>query len=208
MLVTNREDILARALVLRDHGRNPGDKMFFNTEVAYKYKMSGMQAALGLAQLERIDNLVARKRQIFEWYRNELEGVKGLTLNFEAPQTKNTYWMVTVVLDPRLGLKKEDLMDRLGEQGIDTRPFFHPLSSIPAYRDLEQARQARQRNRVTYAISPFGINLPSALNLTPQKVGYVCDRVKAIVRESENSRLYARTRSEKSPIHDCKEPPR
>src|SRR5665647_807553 len=74
MLVCNREDIYRRVLFLRDHGRSPGDKMFYNTEVAYKYKMSSMQAALGLAQLERIDELVERKREIFKCYRKELSG--------------------------------------------------------------------------------------------------------------------------------------
>ena len=102
MLVTDHEDIYRRSLFLRDHGRNPGDKMFWNTEVAYKYKMSSMQAALGLAQLERIDELVERKRQIFNWYQSELSNINGITLNYEAPETKNTYWMVTVVLDKEL----------------------------------------------------------------------------------------------------------
>ena len=93
--------------MLRDHGRQPGDKSFFNERIAYKYKMSSMQAALGLAQLERIDELIARKREIFSWYRRELEGIEGVTLNHEAPGTMNTYWMVTAVLDEKYGLKKE-----------------------------------------------------------------------------------------------------
>lgn len=80
--------------------------MFWNTEVAYKYKMSSMQAALGLAQLERIDELVERKRQIFNWYKSELGNIQGITLNYEAPDTKNAYWMVTVVFDEKFGLKK------------------------------------------------------------------------------------------------------
>ena len=97
MLVTNREDIYQRVLFLRDHGRKPGDKLFYNTEVGYKYKMSSMQAALGLAQLERIEELVDRKRQIFSWYQAELDFIPGVSLNYEPPNTKNTYWMVTVI---------------------------------------------------------------------------------------------------------------
>jgi len=62
-------------LFLRDHGRPPGDRLFHNTEVAYKYKMSSMQAALGAAQLERVEELIARKREIFSWYAEELSGV-------------------------------------------------------------------------------------------------------------------------------------
>lgn len=75
--------------------------MFWNTEVAYKYKMSSMQAALGLAQLERIEELIARKRERFAWYQEELAGVEGVTLNYKAPSTKNTYWMVTAIIDKR-----------------------------------------------------------------------------------------------------------
>lgn len=181
MLVTNREDIYRRVLFLRDHGRPPGDKMFWNTEVAYKYKMSSMQAALGLAQLERIEDLIEKKRQIFRWYQEELSDFSGITLNYEAPHTKNTYWMVTVILDKRFGLTKDRLMQLMGEYGIDCRPFFHPLSSLPAYDHLEEAKRARIRNKVSYDISPYGINLPSALNLTREQVKYVCNVLKRIL---------------------------
>jgi len=181
LLATDRKDIFDRAMFLRDHGRKPGDRMFYNTEVAYKYKMSSMQAALGLAQLERIEELVRRKRQIFMWYRRELGNLDGVALNFEAPDTKNTYWMVTVVLDPRFKLKKAQLMDLLSEQGIDTRPFFHPLSSLPAYEGLDEARKAQVRNRISYNISLYAVNLPSGLNLTEDMVIFVSDCLKRIL---------------------------
>lgn len=105
MLVTDREDIYQRVLFLRDHGRKPGDKLFYNTEIGYKYKMSSMQAALGLAQLERIEELINHKRQIFSWYQAELGSVYGLTLNDEPANTKNTYWMVTAIIAPKLEIE-------------------------------------------------------------------------------------------------------
>jgi perosamine synthetase len=181
MLVTNDDAIRARALFLRDHGRPPGDRLFHNTEVAYKYKMSSMQAALGTAQLERVEELVVRKREIFAWYAEELAGLPGVTLNYEAPGTKNTYWMVTAVLDESLGLRKERLMEQLASEGIDCRPFFHPLSSLPAYAASPEAAAAKGRNRVSYAISPFGINLPSALNLTREQVRRVAAALRAVL---------------------------
>jgi len=184
MLVTDSEDLHRRVLYLRDHGRRPGDKMFWNMEVAHKYKMSSMQAALGLAQLERIDELVERKREIFAWYRGELSQLDGVTLNYEAPGTKSSYWMNTVLLDPKFGIKKDRLIEALGEKGIDCRPFFHPLSSIPAYEHLEAARQARQVNEVSYRIAPYGINLPSGLNLTRELVKYVSDCLKRIIERA------------------------
>lgn len=174
MLVTDDEELYRRALVLRDHGRAAGDKQFWNDQVAYKYKMSSMQAALGLAQLERIDDLVAHKRQIFAWYEAALAGVDGVTLNYEATDTQNTYWMITVILDQALGIPKEQLMALLDEQNIDTRPFFYPLSLLPAYANSTQAYRAQKENQTAYQISPYGVNLPSALSLTEKQVNYVC----------------------------------
>ena len=155
--------------------------------------MSSMQAALGLAQLERIEELIARKRQIFAWYWEELSDIDGITLNYEAPGTKNTYWMVTAVLDPSWGIEKERLIALLGERNIDSRPFFYPLSSLPAYEHLEQAKQARQRNQVSYRISPYGVNLPSALNLSREKVRYVCEALKDILLR--RSKAFSRNES-------------
>ena len=72
-------------------------------------------------------------------------------------------------------------MEVMGEKNIDCRPFFHPLSSIPAFECTEQARQARARNQVSYEISPYGVNLPSGMNLTEDKVRYVCSTLKDIL---------------------------
>jgi perosamine synthetase len=184
MLVTNDAKLFERTRFLRDHGRKPGDKMFFNHEVAYKYKMSSMQAALGLAQLERIEELLEHKRRTFQWYEEELQDVEGLTLNYAAPDTRPVYWMITVILDPKFDLAKEPLMEKLSERNIDCRPFFHPLSSIPAYYDTEQARLARERNGVSYRITPYGLNLPSALNMTREKVRVVCGALREILERS------------------------
>ena len=183
MLVTRRKALHERAQVLRDHGRSPGDRRFFNNEVAYKYKMSALQAALGLAQLERVSELIAMKRRIFDWYREELEELPGTALSHEPANTFNSYWMITVVMDTRLG-GKEKLMGFLDSRGIDARPFFHPLSSLPAYADKAQAALARERNKVAYRICPHGLNLPSALNLTREQVRCVCDALREYVRSN------------------------
>jgi len=182
MLLIDDEEAHQRCMFLRDHGRAPGDKMFWNTEVAYKYKMSSMQAALGLAQLERIEELVERKRQIFGWYREALSDTEDIALNDEAPGVKNTYWMVTAVLDAKMGWTKERLIAAMAEQAIDCRPFFYPLSSLPAYGYLEQAAMARSRNTTAYNVSPYAINLPSGLNLTQAHVEHVVESLKALLR--------------------------
>ena len=136
---------------------------------------------MGLGQLERIDELVERKRTIFAWYREGLDGAEGVTLNYAGPMVMNAYWMVTAVFDAALGLEKEALMDTLSRRGIDTRPFFYPLSSLPAYVDRPEAKAAAIRNENAYDISRRAINLPSALNLTRSQVEYVCRELRGLL---------------------------
>jgi perosamine synthetase len=186
MLVTDSKDIYDKVLFLRDHGRKPGDIMFFNEEVAYKYKMSAVQAALGLAQLERIDELVTKKRQIFAWYKENLSGVEGITLNYEAPGTKNTYWMVTTVLEARFGIEKLRLIEVMARKNIDCRPFFFPLSMVPAYKNDEEAIKAQARNNISYSLSPYGINLPSGMDMSEEKVKYVCGALQEAMESSKS----------------------
>jgi len=179
MLVTGRDDLAARVQVLRDHGRQPGDRLFFNSEVAHKYKMSALQAALGLAQLERLEDLVARKREVFGWYREELGDETGVTLNAEPESTLNSYWMVTVILGEGLG-DKLDLMRHLDERNIDSRPFFHPLSALPAYQGTPPAQHAH--TPIAHSLGQRGLNLPSALSLTRSQVAFVASSVRDYLR--------------------------
>jgi perosamine synthetase len=180
MLITDDDAVFERVLVLRDHGRTPGDTMFMNREVGYKYKMSAMQAALGLAQTERIEELVARKRQIFAWYHEELGDVPGIVLNHEAENTRNSYWMVTAILPESLRGKGE-VIRRLSEQRIDCRPFFSPLSSLDAYGNTPAAAAARLRNTAAYQFGAHGVNLPSGLNLDRADVARVGAAVRGLL---------------------------
>jgi perosamine synthetase len=185
MLVTDRDDLFARASRLRDHGRTRDDHRFFSTEqLGYKYKMSSLQAAFGRAQLHRIDELLARKRQIFDWYAARLGDVPGLELNPTVPGMHNTYWMVTVVVDRSYGLETRELMARLDEADVDSRPFFPPLSSLPAFAGYATARDARERNVVAYDLSARSVNLPSALMLTEEDVDRVCETLLSILGRS------------------------
>lgn len=188
MLITANEALWRRVLVLRDHGRNPGDVAFVNSEVAYKYKMSALQAALGTAQLERLDELVAHRRMLFDAYREGFSGLEGVTLNAEPRGVFNSYWMITAVLDRSFGIDKVELGARLAERGIATRPFFHPLSSLPAFSNELEARRARERNTVSYDLSPRGINLPSAGCLTRSDVGEVCAAVREVLQATRARR--------------------
>ena len=182
MIVTDNPEHHERCTFLRDHGRPPGSfRLFVATEVGYKYKMSGLQAAFGLAQLERLEELVTRKRAIFSWYAERLGDVPGLTLNHETPGTRNTYWMVTMVVDPEYRLQQPEMMAHFDRYQIETRPFFHPLSSQPAFSHAPDASDAARRNVQSYDISPRAINLPSALLLEEEQVDRVCGAVRDLL---------------------------
>lgn len=173
MLATDDEQLFERALFLRDHGRKPGDHFFLNSEIAFKYRMSAVQAAIGVAQMERIDELVARKRAIFGWYRDRLSPLKGVVLNAEPPGTLNSYWMVTVVLDPAIGFDKFALMAELERRNIDSRPFFSRLSSLPVFADRPNATRFVGPSDHGARIAPYGVNLPSGYDMTEEKVDVV-----------------------------------
>jgi len=181
MFVTDDDHLHQRVMTLRDHGRPPGDKLFLNTEIGFKYKMSAFQAAFGLAQIERVEELIARKRQIFAWYRDALQNLEGITLNAEPQGTLNSYWMVTVIADPGFGLDKFALMDAFKERNIDTRPFFSPLSSLPAFADRPESSVHMPEHPVGATIANYGINLPSGYHMTEETVRRVTDALRQIL---------------------------
>jgi perosamine synthetase len=183
MLVTNDPELAKRALFLRDHGRNPGDRFFLNHEIAFKYRMNAVTAALGVAQMERIDALIEHKRAIFRWYQQRLAGVNGITLNAEPEGTTNSYWMVSTVIEPSLGFDKFALMAAFDRRNIDTRPFFSPLSSLPAFSDRTDATRFVSPLNRGHALSRSAINLPSGYNMDEAKVDLVCRALREILAE-------------------------
>ncbi|HEY3527621.1 MAG TPA: DegT/DnrJ/EryC1/StrS family aminotransferase [Nocardioides sp.] len=176
MLLTDDPDLFRRVNVLRDHGRRPGDRAFNNFEVAFKYKMSGLQAALGAAQLERVDELLEGKRRIHRWYKDGLAERDDVSI-YSSDNAGVVWWMTSAHVSPETGWDKDRLQAELSRANIDSRPIFRPLSSLPAYRETSEAARARDRNQVAYRVSPWGINLPSALALTQADVQRVCDEM-------------------------------
>jgi len=186
MVVTSRDDVFERIARLRDHGRTPADfKLFQTSELAFKYRMSSLQAAFGRAQLSRIDELVSKKKQIFEWYEERLAMVPGVELNHREPDVENALWMVTVVVDPTHDLSTRRLMELFDAHSVDTRPFLPPLSSLPAFAGYDTAADGARRNPVAYDIAGRAINVPSALALTESQVDRVCDLLQLFLSGKE-----------------------
>ena len=171
VLVTNNEKVIERAKILNDHGRNPKiGKTFWMDEYGYKYKMSNIQAALGCAQIERAGELINKKREIFNWYKELLADIPCV-LNPELQDTKNTYWMPTAIFDKSVSFNRDALFAYMKENNVDSRPFFYPLSSLPMF-------DAKKENTVAYDIYERGINMPSHHALTKNDVRYVVGCIK------------------------------
>ena len=121
-------------LTLSNHGRARGQtSQFWPDVVGFKYKMSNVQAAIGCGQLERIEELETRKREILQRYRELLAGRPGVAINPEPPGTRNGAWMPTVVFAAETGVTRERLQAAFKALDIDARVFFHPLSSLPMF---------------------------------------------------------------------------
>lgn len=171
MFVTNDAALYDQVLTLSNHGRSKGQtKQFWPDYLGFKYKLSNIQAALGCAQLERIEELVERKREIFAYYRDCLEGIQGLSMNPEKPGTINGYWMPTVVFAEELGVSRDDLLQRFQEADIDARVFFWPLSSLPMF-------DAHPTNYNSYSICSRAINLPSSHDISESELERVITTV-------------------------------
>ncbi|MDC1387852.1 DegT/DnrJ/EryC1/StrS family aminotransferase [Gammaproteobacteria bacterium] len=174
MLVTDNEVLYKKAQKIWDQGRNP-EKVFWIDDFGVKYKMSNVQAAIGLAQLERADELIAMKRRIFSWYKAGLSDIKGIHLNEEVQNAQGIYWMSSIRLDSDFPLTRDNLIVALRGRKIDTRPVFPPISTYPIW-DKKQQPQP-----VACNVGYNSINLPSGVCLTQYEVNYICEQIKEIV---------------------------
>lgn len=160
MFVTNDPELYEHVLTLSNHGRARGQsKQFWPDMVGFKYKMSNIQAAIGCAQIERIDELTRRKREILSYYRDRLAKLPGLSMNPEPAGTVNGAWMPTAVFDAETGITRERLQAAFAAENIDARVFFHPLSSLSMFED-------RSQNLLAWSIPIRAINLPSYHEMT------------------------------------------
>ncbi len=161
MLLLDDETLFQRCKFLRDHGRAPGT--YFNTEVTFKYMPFNVQAALGYAQFQRIDELVGKKRWIWQGFRDRLADIPDLLLNPEPADVTNGVWATALVFGKSHDMTRDKALEEIPKLGLPVRPFFYPLSSLPAF---NREAEGRRDNPVSYDVSERGINLPCALNLS------------------------------------------
>jgi len=175
MLLLDDEALFKRCVKLRDHGRGPDTPAFTHDLVTHKYMPFNVQAALGLGQLDRLEQLVNKKRHILHFYKERLARFDNVRFNQETGDIYNSAWCSTIVLGEGYSFNKASLMRALQDEHIPSRPFFYPLSTQPGIRTrLGQNVDFSMKNPVAFAISDRGINLPSALNLTDVQLDHVC----------------------------------
>ena len=142
-----------------------------------------IQAALGYAQFLRLDELVTKKREQFNFYKEALQDLPDIQFNIEPDNVFNSYWITAMVIGKKYGLEKLELIKKLEGEGVPTRPFFYPLSEQPAY---NQFNLYKNKNINAYDISSRGINLPGAANLTSDQMGFVCKKIKKVLTRELN----------------------
>jgi perosamine synthetase len=170
MFVTNDPALYEKVLTLSNHGRARGQtKQFWPDAIGFKYKISNVQAAIGLAQVERIEELIAGKRRIFEFYRDKLSQLP-IAMNPEPPGTQNGCWMPTIVVDEAVEFDREALLRTFKDNDIDGRVFFWPLSMLPMFAE-------KSSNAISYSLYSRGVNLPSFHEIEYSQLATVADMI-------------------------------
>lgn len=185
MVTTNDRNLYQKMMILRDHGMTK-ERRYWHLYPGFNYRMTNLQAAIGLAQIERIEKFLNYRQKVVERYHQQLSEIKGLTLPPDAEWGKNVYWLYSIILDQeKTGIDRNKLADRLASYGVDTRPFFYSLHIQPPYQEY-----AKGDYPVSTYLSEQGISLPTANDISLKDVDRVCTLIKAIVSNSVSADLF------------------
>lgn len=181
IFLTDDKDLFEKVLTLSNHGRSRNSSIqFYPEEYGFKYKMSNLQAAIGFAQVERIDELIARKRYILDFYKSYIDNIDGILINVEQKNTSNGCWMPNIVFNKSLKINREKAFKVFQENDIDARLFFWPLSSLPMSK-----KELSHLNKNSYDIASRSINLPSYHDMTEDQMHKVIETIKMLIKEKK-----------------------
>lgn len=178
MVTTDNEEIARLAWNLRDHAFSH-ERHFWHKHMGYNYRMTNLQAAVGLAQVEQLDGFVAARRRNAAHYSRLLAGIPGITTPPEADWAKNVFWMYGILVDAAAyGMNRDELRRVLAENGVETRTFFIPMHCQPVYWEAFKG----QRFPVAERLCRDGFYLPSASSLSPAEIEYIAGIIRAAAR--------------------------
>lgn len=176
MVVTNDDRLADHARSLKDLSHSK-TKRFIHDELGYNYRLTSLQAALGLGQLRHIDEFLSIKRHMATLYTKYLQDIPGLQTPVVRDWAEHVYWMYAITIDEtKFGMSKDDLRAKLLEHGVDTRDFFYPPSAQPILRGLSST----DRFPVTESIAQSGLYLPSGLAIKDAQIKTVCETIRSI----------------------------
>lgn len=175
MIVTDDENYVKTIKLLRDGGRDRSLNFYYHSVLGYNYAMTNMQAAVGVAQLERVDKFISRKREIARLYKEAFKNFPYLDVSPEINGFTSNYWMFSIILKPYAKLTRDELTKTLRSEGIETRPFFHLMNRMP-YMHTDE------RFPVAEYLANNGINLPSGISLTKDDILRVAELIKSVLK--------------------------
>ena len=186
MFCTNDKNLYEKAKLYSHHGidKNSTGKYYWSCILGYNYNWTNIQAALALAQLRRIDELISYKKWLFSQYREKLEDHKGIRLSQTKENVDPTYWITTVIVDSSYGLTKEEICELFTVYDIDIRPLFYPISSMPPFSDYVDANIMHELNPNAYNLSKYGICLPNGNDLSLEEIELICSSFREILKTS------------------------
>ncbi|MGF7032461.1 perosamine synthetase [Paenibacillus mucilaginosus] len=176
VVTTSDDQFAARIRQLKGQGIDPRRKYWFPV-IGYNYRMTNIQAAIGCGQMENIAWHIERRLSAAAEYVKHLEGVDSLLLPTEKEWAKNVFWMYSVVLKDGTEQQRDEVMSRMRERGIETRPFFYPMHILPPYKHLQPPDEFPVANR----IAATGLNVPSHGALQSEDIAYICGHLKEIL---------------------------
>lgn len=175
MLITNNEDVAKKAKYLSNQTKTITENgAMYHEEVGYNFRMPNILAAMGLAQLEKVDEYLEVKRRNARLYNDLLKGVKGITLTKEVDYVDNCYWLYSILVEDDFRMSRDELLELLKKNGIQARPFFLPVHNMKPYSENKCGNM-----EMTLEVSKRGINLPSSVSLKEEEVRKICE----IIRE-------------------------
>ncbi|MCW1400962.1 DegT/DnrJ/EryC1/StrS family aminotransferase [Novosphingobium sp. MW5] len=174
IITTNNASLAARCRKLRDHAMAP-ERRYWHEEPGFNYRMTNLQAALGCAQFEQLEGFLKARRELFTGYSRRLSGMQGISLNRTRPNADNAFWMVCMEIEGISRDERDKLIERLKADGVDTRPYFYPMSMMPY---LDEADTP-----VSHDVSARGLNLPSAADYTDDDLHYICEVITRHLKE-------------------------
>ena len=180
MITTDDAELAQRMRFLKDHGMSP-DQRYYHTELSFNFRLTNLQAALGLAQLEQIDTFISRKREIYQWYADVLRQIPCLQLPVERPGVRNVFWLFSAVLGEACGVSRTDFGMALQSQGIDWRPFFVPMHQLPHLSGFRTAGRDGYFCPVSERLGSRGLSLPSGCALDEPTVRGIANTVRRIL---------------------------